>query len=330
MRRERLASALALTLTLAGLTVSAWLWSRYADPAAATCGTAGCDAVRASAFASWGPVSTPALGVVAFGLFAAAQLVPRLRRWASGLGVAAIVAGSGFLALQAWVIDAWCPWCVAADVSAISAGLLVWQSRRAPPPASRATVLASVTGVSVPLAIALSLPNATPPAPSVTPAAVTADGTLTIVEFVDFECPFCRRQHAQLSQLLASYGDRVQVQRRHLPLPTHPHAQDAARVACCAEEQELGDAVADALMTTEDLSLPGCMRCAESAGAALGPLSKCLDSDRPDARLAADKAEADRVGIRRLPTCIVDGQAYEGLQDPATLRAAIDAALNPT
>ena len=316
---------LALTLTAVGVTISAWLWTRYADPTGATCGTAGCDAVRASAYASVGPIPMPALGVFAFGIFAAAQWGRRLRRLARAVAIAAIVAGASLLALQAWAIGAWCPWCVAADVSAIAAGALVWHCATAPRPA-RVPALLSTAAASVAVLIVAMITTPSD-APTVREVDGAAEGPLTVVEFVDFECPFCGRQHVRLTELLAAYGDRVRVQRRHLPLPMHPHAEDAARVACCAAEQDLADPVADALMTTDDLSLPGCIDCATSAGAEPSLLHECLDSTRPGATLAADRAEADRLGIRRLPTCIVDGHAYEGLQETSVLRAAIDDAL---
>ncbi len=308
-----------------GLTISAWLWTRYADPTAATCGSAGCDLVRASAYARVGPIPLPALGVLAFGAFAATQWVQRFARAAPALALAAIVAGASLLALQAWAIGAWCPWCVAADVCAIGSGLLVWAGRSSPPPTRWAAWLTSTVAAAVVLTIAVR----TTPAdgPTVREVDTPAQGPLTVVEFVDFECPFCRRQHAELNEILVAYGDRVRVQRRHLPLPMHPHAEDAARVACCAAEQDLEEAVADALMASDDLTLPGCIDCATMAGAEPGLLHKCLDSTRPDATLAVDRAEADRLGIRRLPTCIVDGHAYEGVQDGDTLRAAIDDAL---
>ncbi|MBL4689806.1 MAG: hypothetical protein JKY37_34800, partial [Nannocystaceae bacterium] len=76
-KTSRWPDPLALLCAVAGLTVSAWMWHSYSDPTAATCSTGGCDVARASAFAQWGPLSTPAIGVLGFGVLATLLLVPR-------------------------------------------------------------------------------------------------------------------------------------------------------------------------------------------------------------------------------------------------------------
>src|SRR5215471_12266119 len=76
----------------------------------------------------------------------------------------------------------------------------------------------------------------------------TPRGQATVVEYVDFECPFCRRLDDVLAPVLAKYPGRVRVVRKHVPLTKiHPHAEAAARASVCAEAQGQGDAMADAL-----------------------------------------------------------------------------------
>ena len=98
-------------------------------------------------------------------------------------------------------------------------------------------------------------------------------------------------------------------------------------MACCAEEQGVGEAVADALMRADDLSPQGCRQAARDGGADHERLEECLGSSRPDDRLAADEARVKEYGVRALPTCFIGHQRFEGLQEEATLRAAIDQAL---
>jgi len=107
----------------------------------------------------------------------------------------------------------------------------------------------------------------------------------------------------------------------------HPHARQAARVACCAEEQGLGEAVADALMRSDDLSAEGCLQCARGAGVDPLVLDQCLNSERPDARLENDAQEARAAEVHGLPTCFIGTRRFEGLQSEATLRDAIERAL---
>src|SRR5690606_21738900 len=63
------------------------------------------------------------------------------------------------------------------------------------------------------------------------------DAPVEIIEFSDFECPFCQRAAPTISKLLATYGDKVRFVYRHYPLPTHPNARTAAEAAACAHEQ---------------------------------------------------------------------------------------------
>ncbi len=326
-----------LVLALVGLGTSALMLYLYLAPAAGSCGPGGgCDAVRSSRYSEIMGIPLPYLGLAYFGGLAAALMVPALRkRWLlTALGIGGVATGLTLLTLQGAVLGAWCPYCVVVDVCSLGAGLAVLPGLDGPGLRwSRGPVLTAFgLGVAVPVALFTALH--TPPEPPVIggPAPVLADaapvdGKATIIEFVDFECPFCRRQHQRLETILADYGERVRVVYKHMPLDMHPHAKEAARFACCAEEQGQGHAMADALFSHETLTYEGCFQCALQVGLDEALLRDCLASDRPDARLDADSAEAGKVSVRALPTCFIGNQRFEGLQSEATLRAAIDAAL---
>jgi uncharacterized membrane protein/protein-disulfide isomerase len=341
-RRSRILAQVVLTLATVGLGTSALLLHLYLSPEAASCGPGGgCDEVRTSAWSSALGIPLPWLGLAYFGVLTAAVVVPALRkRWLlAALGLGGLVSGSTLLVLQAAVIGAFCPYCVVVDVCSIGAGLALAPAlavphiRLAGGPVIRAFGLGAV--VPVVLLASLDVPEPSAPVSGATPGiieAAQAEGRATIVEFIDFECPFCRRQHARMSAGLAALAGTpaeppVSLVYKHLPLRMHPHAREAARFACCAEEQGRGQEMVDALFSREELSSEACHECASELGLDDGALQECLRSTRPDARLDSDAQDARTAGVQRLPTCFVGEQRFEGLQEEATLRAAIERAM---
>lgn len=341
-RRTRILAQVVLTLATVGLGTSALLLHLYLSPDAASCGPGGgCDEVRTSAWSSVLGIPLPWLGLAYFGVLTAAVVVPALRRrWLLvALGLGGLASGATLLALQAAVIGAFCPYCVVVDVCSIGASLAlapalaVPRIRLAGGPVIRAFGLGAV----VPVVLLASLDVPEPPAPASGPTpgiieAAQAEGRATIVEFIDFECPFCRRQHARMSEVLAALAGtpeepRVSLVYKHLPLRMHPHAREAARFACCAEEQGRGQEMVDALFSRDELSTEACHECATGLGLDDDALQECLGSTRPDARLDSDAQDARAAGVQRLPTCFVGEQRFEGLQDEATLRAAVERAM---
>lgn len=273
--------------------------------------------------------------VVAGGLLRSAQ--PRWPRWLRGLTVTGGMGGAGLLALQAVAIGAWCPWCLCVDLAAIGLAMLavigapLSVKRRHRPLAFAAGVVA--VGVAPPLLVDLAVGSGEAPTELAAPDLAqleepTEDGVARIVEFVDVQCPFCREQHARLAELLDGLGrDRVEVVVHHVPIPRHEHAAHAAAVATCCEAQDKGASAMDRLMRADDLSPAGCRRAAAEAGANLDALDACLASGVPSERLAADREAATAVGLRTLPTCVIGGQRFEGLQSRETLRGAIETAI---
>lgn len=336
--RPRIAPLALLTIAAVGAGTSALLLHEYLVPGAGACGPdGGCATVRNSAYASLLGIPLPALGLAFFSLFGASLLVPALRQrrlpaWLGGIGS---LGALGLLAIQGLVIGAWCPFCVVVDLCALTLGLAVALPSLGRPqlaiPGSMAAGIIAV-GLAVPMAIGVVL-RPEPPAPVADsgPAFVATaptEGQATIVEFIDFQCPFCRRQHATLTKVLEEYGERVRVLTHHLPMDRiHPQAREAARVACCAEEQGKDEAVIHALMVAEDLSPQGCRDTAVQVGVDGQALSTCLESNRPDERLSADAAQAKANGVRALPTVFIGGQRFQGARDEATLRNAIERAL---
>jgi protein-disulfide isomerase len=157
----------------------------------------------------------------------------------------------------------------------------------------------------------------------------TPRGQITLVDFVDFECPYCRATHAELAPLLAQRKDKVRVARKHVPLRMHPHAMDAARAGCCAELLGKGDEVADALFKADpsDLTPEGCERIAQQAGLDVGRFRACTQDPATDARIKRDGETFRAAKGHGLPTIFIDGTRLDGAQDRETLQATLDAAI---
>jgi Na+/H+ antiporter NhaA len=155
-----------------------------------------------------------------------------------------------------------------------------------------------------------------------------AEAPVTLVEYADFECPFCGRSEAVVRELLAEFGDDLRYVFRHLPLTdVHPHAELAAEAAEAAAAQGRFWDLHDLLFEHQDELAPH-----ELVGhaRALG-----LDSDRfveelrarvHRARVLEDVESADASGVGGTPTFFVNGRRHHGAYDVATLSSLVRAA----
>jgi protein-disulfide isomerase len=172
--------------------------------------------------------------------------------------------------------------------------------------------------------VVFGLGCSTLPGPIEAEIARTPRGQATVVEYVDFECPFCRRLDAVLAPIVAKQRGRVRVVRKHVPLVTiHPHAAAAARAAVCAEAQGKGDAMADALFRAPPSAMTdeGNGLLANELGLDGPAFRACLADARTAQRLAADTKEFDAIGGEGVPLVFVGRERFEGLQEEVTLDA---------
>ncbi len=138
---------------------------------------------------------------------------------------------------------------------------------------------------------------------------------MAVVEFVDYQCPFCLQAERRIDQLLEEYGNDLAVSYRHLPLPIHPHAFEAAMASECAGEQGRFLAFHDVLFN--DQQAIGIVPWDEFATRASVPdhdrFRACLEEEAPRDRVEADMALAQSIGVTGTPTFVVEGLLLEGL-----------------
>ena len=321
----------ATVLALVGLAISAALLVDSLRPAPTFCAAGGCGEVRASAWSHPLGVPMPLVGVIFFALVLALGCAdaPRARRAVALLGGAGAVA---LLALQGLVIGSWCRLCVATDLAAILHAALVIGGR-AWPAARRArtalTAIAAASALALPLASLRHQPEQTVVAGAL-PAVVAraqVPGTAVVVDFVDFECPFCRAFHARLTRAIDQAAVPVRVVRVMVPLEQHRGALPAAVAWCCAENQAKGDEMAERLLAARDLSAAGIEELAAEIGLDLARFRADASSPATRARLAADADAARAAGVRSLPTVYIGARRFVGAaatvdQLVAALRAA--------
>ena len=143
------------------------------------------------------------------------------------------------------------------------------------------------------------------------------DAPITIVEFSDYECPYCRQWHSEVySQLIDTYGDQIRFVYRDFPLESiHPNANPAAQAANCAYEQGAFWDYHDKLFGMElDLGGDAYLEYASQLELDEGAFQECIDSGRYQEEVQADFDFAANLGVRSTPTFFINGIAVVGAQ----------------
>ncbi len=159
---------------------------------------------------------------------------------------------------------------------------------------------------------------------------------VTLVEFSDYECPYCRQAHAQLRALLERYPNQLRLVHRHYPLdqscnsslkaPMHENSCFAATIAECAGRQGRFWQANDYLFAeARMLNARTNSEIAHDLGINAATLESCLREEGPRA-VALDVDEGNRLGIQGTPTFFVDGKTYTGQLPPWLLARLRDAA----
>jgi protein-disulfide isomerase len=151
------------------------------------------------------------------------------------------------------------------------------------------------------------------------------NAVVTIVEYSDFQCPFCRRAEGSIRQVLKKYGDQVRLVYMDFPLPSHVHAMDAAIAARCANEQGQFWPYHDALFENpSSLSTDGLKATASQVGLDPMTFDACLEEHKFERNVLADQRNGEAAGVLGIPCFIVDGRMMHGASTPAAFSRAID------
>lgn len=340
MNRREVTFWLSLALCAAALVASAILLVDYIRPAPVFCEAGGgCEKVRMTVFARPLGIPLPAIGLLGTLAIGLALLVPGKPARTAQLALAGVagIVGASLLIVQARMQTV-CPFCAIVDSSSLGLAILSglrfhWQLD---PPPQKATMIGSIAGLvlatGVPLGIGFTrrVYNGDLPLSIKKEMDATGPKKVTVVDFVDFECPFCRMTHAEFGPLLAARKDKVRVARKHVPLRMHPHAMDAAKAGCCGEMMGKGDEMDDALFSApvEELTPEGCEKIAQAHGLDVDAFRKCVSDPATAERIEADKTAFRAAKGHGLPTIWVDDVKLEGSQDKATLESTLDTAIS--
>jgi protein-disulfide isomerase len=155
----------------------------------------------------------------------------------------------------------------------------------------------------------------------------SGEAPVTVVEYGDFECPFCGQAEPVVRELLADFGD-VRYVWRHLPLhDVHPAAQLAAEASEAAAEQGMFWEMHDLLFERQDqLRVRDLIRHADELGLDVERFRTDLQRHAGASRVAEDLDSADVSGVSGTPTFFINGRRHHGAYDIDTLSAAVRAA----
>lgn len=156
------------------------------------------------------------------------------------------------------------------------------------------------------------------------PAIGAPQARLTVVEFSDFQCPYCKEMQGTIRRVMQSYGSYVKVVFRHLPLEIHPQAFPAAQAAVCAAEQRRFWQYHDALFASEDLSPTTLNKIAANLNLDLTKFGHCLDSESSRMVVLEDMREAKQLGIKGTPAFLIDGKLFQGVLSFEEIKTIIE------
>ena len=206
----------------------------------------------------------------------------------------------------------------------IGVGYLIWG--RAPASVT-AAVNATVSPVAESPTAQAAIPAADQPtaAPTVRrydvpvdddPSLGAEDAAITLIEFSDYECPFCTRWHTEVfAPLMEKYPEQVRFVYRDFPLPSHPNAIPAAEAANCANEQGAFWEYHDRLFaTTQGLSPAVYEKIASELGLDMKQFEKCVEDRTYQVEVDADFQFAANLGVSSTPTFFLNGIPIVGAQ----------------
>jgi protein-disulfide isomerase len=156
------------------------------------------------------------------------------------------------------------------------------------------------------------------------PATGPASAPVTIIEFSDYECPYCKRAEGTVREVLKAYPDKVRLVYRDYPLPFHKDARPAAVAANCANAQGKFWDLHNKLMDSKDLGSDKIKSMANEVGLDQAKFDECLTSKAHDAAIEKDLADGAKAGVNGTPSFFINGRMLDGAQPFEKFKEIID------
>jgi protein-disulfide isomerase len=158
------------------------------------------------------------------------------------------------------------------------------------------------------------------------PTVGSASAPITLIEFSDYQCPYCGRVEPTLKRIRATYGDKIRFVWKDFPLTQiHPQAFKAGEAAHCAGDQGKYWELHDVLFSKQtELQVDDLKRHALSAGLNSAPFNQCLDSSKYGERVRDGIPEGMALGVNSTPTIFINGRRLSGAQPYEAFAAVID------
>jgi protein-disulfide isomerase len=157
------------------------------------------------------------------------------------------------------------------------------------------------------------------------PVTGPANARITLVEFSDFQCPYCSKASVQIAAILKAYPKDVKLIFKQYPLDSHPQAQICAQGALAAHQQGKFWQLHDLMFANRTrLSRQAILLWAQTTGVDMKRFTADLDSDAIKKAVARDLADGEKAGVEGTPTVFIDGRRYNGDLDLAAIKPVLD------
>ncbi len=160
------------------------------------------------------------------------------------------------------------------------------------------------------------------------PAKGPKSAPITIVEFSDFQCPYCIQAEKTVEEVLKAYPDKIRLVYRDFPLPMHPLAPKAAEASHCAETQGKYWEMHDKMFAADGkIEVPDLKKYAREVGMDGDKFDKCLDGGEMAKAVKEHQDAGSKLGVTGTPAFFINGRALTGAQPIEEFKAIIDAEL---
>ena len=174
--------------------------------------------------------------------------------------------------------------------------------------------------------VALDVPRMTVAVSAANPSVGSASAPVTLIEFSDYQCPYCGRVEPALKRVMATYKDKVRFVWKDFPLTQiHPQAFKAGEAAHCAGDQGKYWELHDVLFSKQsELQIDDLKRHALQLGLNAETFNQCLDTSKYAERVRDGVSEGGQLGVNSTPTIFINGRRLSGAQPYEAFAAIID------